>query len=770
MQEVNNEIEIIRAWLSRIVSHWHWYLLCAIVFGLYGVYDYFSTNYEYEVKSEIMLRGVDNGSAYIQPELADMLGLRGKKSVDDEIAVLTSRDAVTRVIKDLGLQVDYRKKDGLRWVEQYPNTDLSIVTSDGLVDKLRLPIVVQVKARKDDYVVNVESGPSLQSKHIVESLTSPIQTCVGELSFEVMNTNGIIAGNQYKVTIYPLVAVVNAFKRNLKTAPLKRDSKIIGLTVTSDAPKRACDFVEKLIETYNSDVLDDKNIVAQNTAAFIEDRMSAVEQELKQTEDRTVQYLGEFGLVNPEIEVELFLNEDIEYRKQLVDITTQIHVTEYLSNFLEIEANKDSLLPAMFMIPVVNKQSPDQTKPAEVSVSNIALTAAIDEYNAMMLKKMRAQRGVESYAGEIDVELATLRSNIIETVKTLRKTLLISQQDIEKQIERTSKHRLNMPEHVRFYEKMVREKTLLEELYLLIGAKREENALVVASNIMPIKVVTSPQIIPVLVSPKYASIALFLLIGLALPLGIMIVYYMINNKISSESKDLDRRLNFPVVGALAKKPNTSFITVRDGDDSLAAELFRTLRTNVQFLQSSNSQSPVLLVTSSINNEGKTYVSSNLAASFALLGKKVVLVDLDMRRPKLATVLELPSQGCLTNYLKDSALSLKDVIIPSAIANLDVIPAGSIPSNPSELLQNEKLDELFANLRKQYDYIVVDSASLAVVSDTYMLGRLADLTICVTRTKTTTFDMLELLNKTYNQNRLPNMVAILNGVDTVHLRH
>lgn len=770
MQEVNNEIEIIRAWLSRIVSHWHWYLLCAIVFGLYGVYDYFSTNYEYEVKSEIMLRGVDNGSAYIQPELADLLGLRGKKSVDDEIAVLTSRDAVTRVVRDLGLQVDYRKKDGLRWVEQYPNADLLIVTSDVLVDKLQLPIVVQVKARKDDYVVNVESGPSLQSKHIVESLTSPIQTCVGELSFEVMNTNGIIAGDQYKVTMYPLVAVVNAFKRNLKTAPLKRDSKIIGLTVTSDAPKRACDFVEKLIETYNSDVLDDKNLVAQNTAAFIEDRMSAVEQELKQTEDRTVQYLGEFGLVNPEIEVELFLNEDIEYRKQLVEVNTKIHITEYLCEFLETEVNKDSLLPAMFVTSISNKKKSEQAKTADVSISNIALMTAVEEYNALLLKKMRQQRGADANIGELDAEIATLRANIIETIKTMRKTLLISQRDLEQQIERTSKRRLNMPDYVRIYEKMVREKTLLEELYLFIGAKREENALVVASNIMPIKVVTSPQIIPVPVSPKYASIALFLLIGLALPLGIMIVYYMINNKISSESKDLDRRLNFPVVGALAKKSNTSFITVRDGDDSLAAELFRTLRTNVQFLQSSNSQSPVLLVTSSINNEGKTYVSSNLAASFALLGKKVVLVDLDMRRPKLATVLELPSQGCLTNYLKDSALSLKDVIIPSAIANLDVIPAGSVPSNPSELLQNEKLDELFANLRKQYDYIVVDSASLAVVSDTYMLGRLADLTICVTRTKTTTFDMLELLNKTYNQNRLPNMVAILNGVDTVHLRH
>ena len=770
MQEVNNEIEIIRAWLSRIVSHWHWYLLCAIVFGLYGVYDYFSTNYEYEVKSEIMLRGVDNGSAYIQPELADLLGLRGKKSVDDEIAVLTSRDAVTRVVRDLGLQVDYRKKDGLRWVEQYPNADLLIVTSDVLVDKLQLPIVVQVKARKDDYVVNVESGPSLQSKHIVESLTSPIQTCVGELSFEVMNTNGIIAGDQYKVTMYPLVAVVNAFKRNLKTAPLKRDSKIIGLTVTSDAPKRACDFVEKLIETYNSDVLDDKNLVAQNTAAFIEDRMSAVEQELKQTEDRTVQYLGEFGLVNPEIEVELFLNEDIEYRKQLVEVNTRIHITEYLCEFLETEVNKDSLLPAMFVTSISNKKKSEQAKTADVSISNIALMTAVEEYNALLLKKMRQQRGADANIGELDAEIATLRANIIETIKTMRKTLLISQRDLEQQIERTSKRRLNMPDYVRIYEKMVREKTLLEELYLFIGAKREENALVVASNIMPIKVVTSPQIIPVPVSPKYASIALFLLIGLALPLGIMIVYYMINNKISSESKDLDRRLNFPVVGALAKKSNTSFITVRDGDDSLAAELFRTLRTNVQFLQSSNSQSPVLLVTSSINNEGKTYVSSNLAASFSLLGKKVVLVDLDMRRPKLATVLELPSQGCLTNYLKDSALSLKDVIIPSAIANLDVIPAGSVPSNPSELLQNEKLDELFANLRKQYDYIVVDSASLAVVSDTYMLGRLADLTICVTRTKTTTFDMLELLNKTYNQNRLPNMVAILNGVDTVHLRH
>lgn len=770
MQEVNNEIEIIRAWLSRIVSHWHWYLLCAVVFGLYGVYDYLSTTREYEVKSEIMLRSVDNGSAFLQPEIADLLGLRGKKSVDDEIAVLTSRDAVSRVIKDLGLQVDYRKKDGFRWVGQYLNSDLLVLTPAGFVDKLQAPVVVQIKARKDDYLLSVESGTSLRSKHIVETLVDPVQTCVGEISFDLRKAGGITSGDQYKITIYPLVAVVNEYKRNLKTAPLKRESKIISLTVTSDVPKRACAFVEKLIDTYNADVMEDKNLVAQNTASFIEDRMTAVEQEMKQAGDRTVQYLEQYGLVNPEIEFEVYLKEDIEYRKQLLEVNTQINITEYLSKFLDTEANKDSLLPAIFVTPVMNKQSPDQTKSAGASVSNVVLMAAVDEYNTLQLKKMRVQRGVETYAGDIDVELATLRANIKETVKTTRKTLLIAQQDLERQLERSSKHRIDMPEHVRTYQKMLCERTLLEELYIFVGSKKEENALVVASNIMPIKVVTSPQIIPISLSPNYTSIAIFLLLGLAFPLGIMILYYMVSNKISSNSKELDSRLKMTVIGTLAKKSTAGIISVRDGDDSLAAELFRTLRTNIQFLQADKTDSQVLLVASSINNEGKTYVATNIAVSFALLGKKVALVELNMRKPELATLLELPSQGCLTNYFKDATLMLKDVIVPSPIANLDVIPVGSLPSNPSELLQNEKLDELFANLRKQYDYIVVDSASLAVVSDTYMLGRLADLTICVTRTKTTTFDMLELLNKTYNQNRLPNMVAILNGVDTVHLRH
>jgi capsular exopolysaccharide synthesis family protein len=270
---------------------------------------------------------------------------------------------------------------------------------------------------------------------------------------------------------------------------------------------------------------------------------------------------------------------------------------------------------------------------------------------------------------------------------------------------------------------------------------------------------------PTPVGPRAKIIVLLcLFLGCGFPLGVMIVYDIMNNRISDESKELEKRLKIPFAGMLVRNHRGEHIAVREGENSVSAELFRTLRTNMSFMQPSTAKTPIVLVTSSINGEGKSYVATNLAISMTLLGKKVALVGLDIRKPMLASYLDLQTNGSLTSYLADSAYDIDDIIVSTNITRLDVIPAGIIPPNPSELLQSNRLDELFVELRNRYDYIVVDSAPVAMVSDTFLLSRLVDMTVYVTRANYTTFELVDFLNQTHEQQRLPKMVAVLNGVD------
>ena len=757
MAQETIEIDI-RAWLVRILKNWSWFLLSAMVFGILGTYYYFSTTYKFEVKSEIMLREVDKGSSFLPSAMVDVLGMKGEKLVDDEIAALTSRDIISRVITDLGLQVEYRKKQGLRWVGKYPSNDIMLMTSPMYLDTIQRTAKIDVKVRENDYVVRVEYGMFTKSKHIVADLTKPFETCAGVLCFEVLDSEKVECGAQYNLKVYPLPVAVSIYKSKISVNTAKKDSKVIVLASTTDTPRRDKEFIKKVIDFYNLDAMSDKNMVAQNTAMFIEERIRILEDELVQAEETTVRYLEEYDLVNPWIEEELFLNEDVEYRKQLADVETQINMMQYLCDFMENQANANELLPAMFVVPTYQSQSKELGETSRVGVSNMSLITAVDDYNSLIRMKMRG--GVDA---QLEAELAVLRANIVTTVKNMLNTLQIAKQDLDNHFVSANQQRSDMPEHVKKYEEMIREKRLKEKLYLLVCEQREENAMLLSSTIMPIKIISQAQTNPIPVSPRYMSILLLLVAGLAFPFGVMIVYDIVNTRVSGNPKDLEKRLKISLASVLAKSKGEE-VVVRDGNNSVPAELFRTLRTNIRFMQPKDVKCPVVLVTSSMNGEGKSYVATNLAVSMALLGKKVALVGLDLRKPMLAKYLNLPSQGTMTNYLSDKAYTLEDVVVASSVKNLDVLPAGIVPPNPSELLQNDRVVELLAELRERYDYVVVDSAPVALVSDTFLLSGIADMTVCVVRANHTTFDMIEFLNKIHEQERLPKMVAVLNGVD------
>ena len=747
MTQEKDQIDV-RAWIIRILKNWYWFVLSCAIVGALGIFKYYTTTPKFRVDASIMLR--DKQENLPNMDAMSLFGINNSKVVEDEVELLTSRDIMMQVINDLGLRTEYRKYDKMKWEGQYPNPDLTVVYPPVFMDTIKKGTIIQLKVLKKGYSVKVRYGFWERSRHKVDDITAPFETCIGPLSFDINNPVEIEKGDKYIMSTMPRLSLINAYKINIEAEPLNKESNIICIATSSDMPVRARDFIQKQIELYNMDAVIDKNIMASNTAAFIEERLKLIEAELSVAEDDVEHYKEKNNIVSLSEETEFLVKESIEYRRRLAEQETQLQLVQFVEEFVKDDTKKGSLIPS------------------NLGISNDALVGLIGQYNGLLMRRMRVQRtatGENPIVAQMDSQLELLRGNIEASIDNVRSTLLISQKSLTDRYEVAENQRQYVPSQEREYREIVRQKQLKEQLYLYLYKKREENALTLASTVTPAKIVAAPQMNPIPVSPRllfYAMACLFF--GIGIPFGIMFLYDVMNNRISSDSKEFERKLKIPLGGVLVKNHREEHVAVRENENSVSSELFRTLRTNLHFMQPVDSDCPVMLVTSSINGEGKSYVATNLAISMALLGKKVALVGLDIRKPMLATYLNLPTQGCLTSYLSDDSYSLEDTIVPSSIANLDILPAGIIPPNPSELLQNDRLDTLFVELRKRYDCVVVDSAPVALVSDTFLLNRIADMTIYVTRANYTTFDLIDFLNQTHEQQRLQKMVAVLNGVD------
>lgn len=748
MAQETQEIDI-RMWCIRILKNWYWILLSCILFGAWGVYTYLSTTPRHTVDAKIMIRTSDSDSPLPQMEMLAMMGMGGMKQVEDEVAILTSRDILTQVVRDLDLQNEYRKKRKLRWEGQYPSHDLVMVYPETFLDTIKRTVRLEMKVRKNDYLVKVRYGQRWNfSRHKVKDVTVPFETCAGKIAINF--NKPLEKGDKYRVVTMPMLPAVDKYTQTIAASPLKKESNVIVISTSTDMPQRAIDFINKEIDFYNLDAVVDKNIMASNTAAFIEERLRLIEDELAVAESNLEQYKERNGIVDLITEAELYLHEGSEYKKQAVEIETQLNLVKYIGEYVSDETNKNSLIPA------------------NLGIEDPALIALVTEYNQLLLNRMRVQRTATTnnpVLSQMDLQLAVLRENIISSISSISNTLSIAKENIDKQFGKIESMRYGLPSQERQFVEVVRTKELKEQLYLFLYEKREENALTLASTVMPAKVIATPQMNPTPSAPNLKMIAMIcLVLGVCFPIGIIYLYHFFNNKISDDSKDLERRIKVPFGGVLVQNHHGEHVAVREGVNSASAELFRLLRTNIHFMLPPNTSNPVILVTSNINGEGKSYVATNMAMSLALLGKKVALVGLDIRKPMLAQYLNLPSQGLLTSYLSDSDYTLEDVTIPSGTPGLDILPAGIVPPNPNELLMGERLDQLFAELRQRYDYIVVDSAPVALISDTFQLNRVADMTVYVCRARYTTFDLIDFLNNVHEQKRLPNIVTVLNGVN------
>lgn len=743
-QNKTNEIDVLK--IARVVSeHWWWFLIGVVVCVCMGTLYFLRKAPKWTTDASIALRQKNADASSI--DALSMLGLSGNTAAEDEVVVLSSRGLLYQAIDALNLWEDNAKRNGWRWEGEFRNPALTIDYIQLTSDAEMKPFVVTVKPNKKGYKVKTKMGFFHRSSKQVEKLGEPIETGVGTI---VIHANRPLSTDTtYRVGHKRHELVVAGYRSNIHVAQHKKESNIIMLSTTSSLPERDKALLNQIIEQYNLNAVVDKNMIATNTAAFIEDRLAVITAELSEAEHAVSDYMEQNNIADINTQAQLFLTAGTADQRALTEIETQMSLVDYIDEFLRDETKRNSLIPA------------------NIGLSDPSLTSSMTEYNTLQLQRMRILRTATDnnpVIEQMNAQLASMRQNIIATIASVRESLRIRKNSLLSQDSKFNRQVQDAPEQQREYVRVMRDRQIKERLYLYLYEKREENALMLAATSLPAKIVDMPQRDVLSRSPKLSKLILLcVLLGLLVPAAILYLLVLFNDKID-DTKEFERRIKAPVLGKLVKNSRNVHIAIHEGESTVSAELFRLVRTNLRFVIPAQIKSPVILVTSCISGDGKSYVSSNTALSLAMLGKKVALVGLDIRQPMLADYFRLNTRGHLTDYLAEPSVSIDDIIVPSGEhANLDIIPCGTIPPNPAELLQTERLDKLFAELRKRYDYILVDTAPVAQVSDTYQLDRIADMTIFVCRYKHTPSEMIDYINQVIEQKRMHNVACVLNGV-------
>ena len=744
MENNQNEIDV-RKVVRVVLEHWWWFAIGVAFFLLLGVAYYVRKSPSWTTDASIMLRQGDMMSEKMDPMA--MLGLGGNAQTEDELVVFSSRGLIAQSIDALNLWEYSFVKDGVRWKGEFRNPALTIDYIRLTEDASLSPFTVTVKATKSGYKVKTKLGYFTRSTSHVETLDEPIETAVGTIRIHA--NRPLSQDTTYKVVHKRHELVVSDYRQLLKVAQHKKESNIIDLSMKSPMPDRDKAFLYQVIEQYNMNALVDKNMIASNTAAFIDERLRIITEELGDAEKAVSEYKEKNNIAHLETQAQLYLHASRAEQSAIAEIETQLSLVDYVDEFLRDDTKRNNLIPA------------------NIGITDASLGSSLSQYNALLLQRMRIQRTATDsnpVVEQLDQQLSSMRQNIIATIRSVRESLQIRLNGLQAQESKINRQIKNAPEQEREYVRVVRDLKIKEKLYLFLYEKREENSLMLAATTIPAKILDMPQRDVRSRSPQLRNLLIIcLFFGLMIPAGLLYLYKLFNDKID-DVKEYEQRFKAPVLGQIVENSRHAHIAIREGESTVSAELFRLIRTNLRFMLPAETKAPVILVTSSINGEGKSYVSSNTALSLALLGKKVALVGLDIRKPMLSVYFNLNTKGHLTDYLAEPEVTIDDIIVPSGEhKNLDLIPCGAIPPNPSELLQTERLDALFAELRKRYDYIIVDTAPVALVSDTFLLDRIADMTIFVCRYKYTSTEMIDYINQVVEQKRMHNVAGVLNGV-------
>ena len=733
--------------IFKMLFYWRWIMASVFVFLILGFLYLKTTQPIYEVKTTILIKDDKKGGASEMNGLKKLGLFDMKNNVDNEVEVLKTSDLTEQVIRNLSLYISYTEKGAFRENLVYGNSSpLKIWLDSTVVDTLKIPVKIIAELKTDGKISfsGIYNGNDFRiSANLRDHF---VRLPNFRLYFNVNNAAKLIANRKIKILIQSPLNAVKQYKLNVEVT--SKTTSVVNINLSTNHLTKGKDFLSELVRVYNDEDMQDQNQMAANTGKFINERLTSLTRELGDVEGIVENYKQKEGLTDIELAAREYIQKSGDIDKRSLDIEIQLAIVSDEEKFLNTKENKEQLLPYGNILKDAN------------------LSSLIGDYNKLVLEKRRLLR-VASSNNQSIIDLSDKIEGMYNTmkasIKDVKRGLLITRQDLQSKTHLNDGDIRQIPRQEREFTSIKRQQQVKEALYVFLLQKKEENFLSIVGVVPKAKLIDKASGSEAPVSPNSLMvIVVVLILGLALPAVVILIINAIRFKIFNK-EELEALTVVPVLGEIPKSQQAGNIIIKEKSTNRFTEMFRLLRTNLLFVLNSPDKK-VINIVSSVGGEGKTFISINMGISLAMLNKKVVIVGLDVRKPKLGEYIGLDNSTGITLYLLGSMTKDK-LIRPSGVhPNLSIITAGPVPPNPNEMMAMEQLDELIKELREEYDYIILDTAPLGIVSDTFALNRFADVSLYIVRAEYTPKKNIEDATKLFLAEKVKNMYFILNASD------
>lgn len=761
------------ALLFKYLIYWPWFVTSIVIFLALGYLYIRKSTPVYEINSSVLIKEDNKRGFGSQNPLSSLNGMgliSMTNNFDNEIEILSSRTLMKKVVIAQNLYINYFEPRLLSYTrELYKTSPLIIHMTPEEADRLEGGVILNFeKEDQNQWSVKIkyelkdeEYEQTAEIKKLPQVLNTPVGIITVSENPNLENLDPEVLEEMptaFTGSIYPPTAVAISYRKNISIEPTSKTTTIAQINISATSRARAIDFINTLVALYNQDANDEKNEIAEKTGEFIDKRIQLIGEELGNTENQLADYKQRSGLTDLTKDAALALQENSEYNKERVNNSTQIRLVEFLRDYIN------------------NPQFGEDVIPSNVGLEDKTLTNVINNYNAQIIERKRLLRtsSEENPAiANLDVSIEATRRNVRTTVASVLEGLLITKKQLDQQAKKFESRISDAPQQEKELVSISRQREIKATLYTILLQKREENAITLASTANNSRIVEEALSGNSPIAPRKKVIMLLaLILGVGLPFGIIYLRDLMKYKI--ENADDIRKITDAAILAelpLGEKPTNGAIVVRENENGVMEEVFRSLRTNLLFMLRSGEK--VIMFSSTQPGEGKSFVAGNTAVSLALMGKKVIIVGMDIRKPGLNKVFHLSRKADgITSYLSDpDHVNLFDMIQQSDISpNLDILPGGPIPPNPTELVSGNILSGAINQLKEKYDYVILDTAPIGMVTDSALIAQQADICVYVCRADVTPKAGYEFINTLRADEQFPKVATVLNGIDLNQRKH
>lgn len=740
---------------TTLILNWKWFVLSLIIcLGVAAIYLRYTPPI-YQAYAKLLIKEESNNRGRSNLQNAANLGIVSNSTgIENEMEILKSHSIATEAVKDLKLYVTYTFRGKVTDPLIYKNQPISVDLDAKHLEELYASVELTITRSSKAYHVEGTYG-SNRIEYSFNTLPSTVRTKAGLLTFSANTSSSLPEGYTMMVRIVSPEAAAYKYVGGLSIGQSSKSASIAQLTLTDESPQRALDYLKQLVVCYNRQANEDKNEIAVRTEEFVNERLEKIYAELGSTESQLESYKKANKMIEIDVKANQALANSDQYDQKLAEANLQVALLNSINDYMDQPGNKY------------------ETLPANIGITDQSATSLINKYNEIVLERNRILRSASENSPTViplTAQLDDLKNSIRRAMAQAKRNLSIQRNAVASQFGKYNTMITKTPEQERILKQISRQQEVKSGLYLMLLQKREENSISLAATADKGKLIDDPVLIGK-VSPQSTNVFLIaLVIGLSVPASILFIIGLLRYKIEGHD-DVARLTSLPIIADVAvaneSAKTKADIVVHENKNNQMEEIFRSMRTNIQFMLKEGQK--VISFTSSISGEGKTFTAANLAVSFALLGKKVIIVGLDIRKPRLAELFEIDDhKHGITNLLTKNHITQEEIreqILPSGVNNnLELLMSGPIPPNPAELLTRKSLDDIMDLLKEHYDYIIIDTAPVGLVTDTLQVGRISDITVFLCRADYTPKENFGLINSLHNEGKLPNICIVVNGID------